>query len=160
LAVPAVALDAAIVPAVVPPDAAPQLADSRLVIVNDTWCEVTIDGVARGKIVQRKELVVTAGRHAVICEQPNIAGHRWVREVEVAPGASLTVQGSMLALVDVTIAIGDVTIDGIGYSRGVRARLKPGRYQASVGGRSGWLDIPRVARCQVREDAGRLVCDP
>ncbi len=148
-------------PADGPPPVDAPAESATLVVTNDTWCDVTIDGVARGKINPTRSFTVPAGPHVVVCEQPNIPGHRWSRDVEVLAGKLATAKGDMLAAVEVTIEVDDITIGDIGYSRGLVARLKPRRYPVQVGGRpAGYLDIPRVARCRVRVDAGKVVCDP
>ncbi|MBA3394617.1 MAG: hypothetical protein H0T89_18370, partial [Deltaproteobacteria bacterium] len=145
-----------------PADSAPvdaAVATATLVVTNDTWCDVTIDGVARGKINPTRSFTVPVGPHVVVCEQPNIPGHRWSREVEVVAGKLATATGDMLAPVEVTIEVDDITIGDTRYSRGRMARLKPGRYPVQVGGRSaGYLEIGRVARCRVRAEAGKVFC--
>jgi hypothetical protein len=153
-----------------PPDAppAPVLGDGTLIVLNDTWCEVSIDGVVQsGKLTAvRKSMRVAAGHHVVTCAQPGI-NPGWSREVDVVPGKAIAVQGTMLVPVEVTIAVtGDsVQIDEGHYRRGMVARLKPGRYKAVVmhgdkGGASGWLSIPRVASCQLHDQGNDIVCDP
>ena len=166
------ALDAQPIDAAPPIDVAPPIdaavADGTLIVLNDTWCEVSIDGVVQpGKLTAvRKSMRVPAGHHVVTCAQPGI-NPGWSREVDVVDGKAIAVQGTMLVPVAVTIAItGDsVQIDGSHYPRGTVAKLKPGRYRAVVmhgdsGGAAGWLSIPRVASCRLHEQGNDIVCDP
>jgi hypothetical protein len=83
--------------------------------------------------------------------------------VTVEAGKSAALRGSLLAQVEVTIAIaGDkVVIDGVHYPRGAKAKLKPGRMRGTVlpSGVGGFFDIPRVP-CRLHEVGTGLVCDP
>ncbi|MGE3545924.1 MAG: serine/threonine-protein kinase, partial [Kofleriaceae bacterium] len=74
-------------------DAAVPLAAGAIVVVNDTWCDVEIDGVARGRKSARP-IAVAAGRHTVTCVQKGI--RNWTQTVDVAPGETRTVTGSLL----------------------------------------------------------------
>jgi serine/threonine-protein kinase len=167
------AIDALV--ATVPVDAAPEpvvqldaaaLGEGKLLVVNDTWCEVSVDGVLQGRLnAQKKLLTLPAGTHVITCAQPGI-NPGWSRTIEIQPGKVAQVQGTMLATVDVKIQItGDtIQIAGTHYPSGATAKLKPGRYRAVVmhggkGGVAGWLDIPRVS-CLLHEQGSRLVCDP
>ncbi len=159
-----VAIDAALPPA----DAPAVIEDGTLMIVNDTWCDITLDGAAAGRLTsKRKVMRVAPGHHVVTCSQPGLATATWTREAEVVSGRSFTVTGTMLFAVDVTIAItGDtVQIDAAHYPRGAVAKLKPGRYRAVVmhgndAGAGGWLSIPRVASCRLHDQGKDIVCDP
>ena len=148
--------DAAIAtPDAAPPDAAvPE--GGKIVVVNDTWCEVSIDKVARGRLPAQSTFDVGAGTHTVVCAQPGIA--EWTKPADVPPGKTVRVEGTMLAPVAIRFEV-DAQIGGTSFSRGDSTRLKPGRTNVIVGGKSVWIDIPRFA-CRLRQDAGRLVCDP
>ena len=163
----AVAIDAApeppvdATPAVTPVDAA---ADSgSITVMNDTWCEVTVDGVAQGRTVgSRKTLRLPVGRHTIGCAQPGI-NTGWQRDVDVIAGKVTPVVGALLAEVEVTMAItgNAVQINGTHYPRGMVAKLKPGRYRAVIeGGAAGWLTIPSTSACRLHEVGNGLVCDP
>ncbi|MEJ7599207.1 MAG: serine/threonine-protein kinase [Kofleriaceae bacterium] len=162
----AVAIDATVVLAV---DAAvSEAAPGQIIVSNDTWCELTLDGVlVTGRLQRRKILKAAPGRHSVTCTQPGIVGATWTREVDVVSDKSSQVLGSMLEPVEVQIAISGtkVQIEKIHYPVGFVAKLKPGRYRAVVfhgdrPGASGWLDIPRVASCRLRDMGEQVVCDP
>jgi hypothetical protein len=110
--------------AVAPPAAAP----AHLVVRNDVWCTIWIDGVDRGN--RRNEpLEVAPGHHTVRCVNP--AGD-WTQEVEVAAGATRVLTGALLRELAVTLAI-DAAIDGKPYARGSVARLKPGHVEVVAG---------------------------
>ena len=124
----AVELDAAVPvdapPASPPPDAAEAMA--TLIVENDVWCYVTIDGVAHGKLPQPKGFAVTAGRHAVHCEQTS--ERKWDDTVVLAPGDTRTVRHEMLAPIAVTIGVDEAIIDGASHLRGEVLHLKTGRH--------------------------------
>ncbi|HEY5934099.1 MAG TPA: serine/threonine-protein kinase, partial [Kofleriaceae bacterium] len=172
-----VRIDAAVIDAAVaiaidaappPPDAAADLAPGQIVVSNDTWCEVTLDGIAVQPRLQRKKVLkASPGKHTVTCTQPGIVGATWSREVVVESGRTVQAMGSMLAAVEVTIAVSGtkVQIEGTHYPTGTVAKLKPGRYRAVVyhgdkTGAAGWLDIPRVGSCRLRDLGSQVVCDP
>ncbi|MCW5807743.1 MAG: hypothetical protein KIT31_35650 [Deltaproteobacteria bacterium] len=161
-----VALDAAPEPpdAAPPIDAAPAAApgDGTLIVLNDTWCDILVDGLPAGRTGagHRKELKVAAGQHVVTCQQP--AG-TWTKTIVVVAGQPAAVQDALLRPVAVTMGIsGDkIQIDGRHYPRGAKAQLKAGRYRAVVpGGAAGWLTVPQVAACTVHEVGNDLACDP
>jgi serine/threonine-protein kinase len=147
--------------AFVPPDAAPDahvIEYGKIVVVNDAWCEVSIDNVLRGKLPDQSTYDVTAGTHTVLCRQPGLA--EWTKPASVLPGKTTRVEGSMLVMVDVRFEL-DAQIDGTSFSKGDVRKLKSGRVNVTVNGQSLWVDIPsRVRSCRLRRDAGRLVCDP
>ena len=152
LAVPAIVLDAAPVDAAVPAvplDAPP--ARGVIVIKNDTWCEVTIDGAPAGRTsgVAPLRVPVDPGPHTVVCAQPG--RDSWTRAVEVVAGATVTAAGTLIETVEVTIATPrDVVIDGTTYRPGQVARLKRGRYRVEAGGVSTHTSF--AASCRLQAD--------
>jgi serine/threonine-protein kinase len=144
------------------PDAAPA-GDGMLVVINDTWCEVSVDGTSHGRLAGKKKTVrVPVGHHVVKCEQP-AANIRWTKEVDVVAGGQSAVEGSLLAEVTVTIAIAgaSIQIDSRHYPRGAVIKLKPNRYRVVVkDGAGGWVSIPQVASCRLHEQGREIVCDP
>jgi len=160
----AIAIDAA----VALPDAAVDNPPGQIVVSNDTWCEITLDGVAIQPRLQRKKVLkAPAGKHTVTCTQPGIVGATWTREVVVESGRTVQAMGTMLAAVAVTIAVSGtkVQIEGVHYPVGTVTKMKPGRYRAVVyhgdkTGAGGWLDIPRVPSCRLHDLGSQVVCDP
>jgi serine/threonine-protein kinase len=126
-----------------PPDAAPP-ATGFIVVKNDTWCDVSIDGAGRGRI-STKPLRVDAGRHTVTCEQTGT--RKWTKPVDVAAGKTVTVEGSLLGTFAVTLAV-DATIDGMAYPRGSVVNLKRGRHDLTIGGARSHFDLSTA--CTVR----------
>ena len=126
----------------VPIDAGPQF--GSILVKNDTWCQVRIDGSDKGRI-SKNPIRVEVGHHVVTCEQPGL--HVWTKEVEVAANAVATVEGLMLETVAVKLDV-DATIDGVPYRAGSIARLKVKRYRVVAGGSTQFLDI-KVA-CSLR----------
>jgi eukaryotic-like serine/threonine-protein kinase len=130
-----------------PPDAAPMIAPppdalvaatGSIIVKNDTWCDVTIDGDPRGR-APTKALRVEVGTHTVTCEQPG-TGNQWTKTVDVAAGQTKTVEGAMLGAFAVTLAV-DATIDGTSYPRGSVVNLKRGRHELAVGGAKSRFDL-------------------
>jgi serine/threonine-protein kinase len=130
------------VPPKVPPDAGPQF--GSILVKNDTWCQVKIDGADQGRI-SKKPIRVEVGHHVVTCEQPGM--HVWTKEIDVAANAVATVEGFMLETVAVKLDT-DATIDGVPYKAGSVARLKVRRYRVVAGGTTQFIDI-KVA-CSLR----------
>ena len=131
--------------------------NGKILVINDTWCEVSIDNAFRKKILQRDTFDVAVGQHLVACAQPG-TNRGWTKTVEVVANKIATAEGSMIALVDVRFEL-DVTIGETSFGKGDTKKLKPGRTNVFVNGQSLWIDIPRVP-CRLRQDGGRLVCDP
>ena len=127
------------------PVLAPVASEGALVVTNDVWCDVTIDGEQRGRLSARP-LRVAAGRHTVVCEQPGTE-RRWTQTVDVASGETRKVAGVMLLAIDVTIEV-DVTIDETPYKAGTVAKLKMGRRRLVAGGTV--KDITLTGPCHVR----------
>jgi serine/threonine-protein kinase len=138
-------IDAAVVVQVI--DAAVP-APGFITVKNDTWCEVSIDGLGRGRIFNAtaKPLRVDAGKHTVTCEQPG-TGKKWTREVEVVAGATVVASGALLGTLAVTLAV-DATIDGIAYPSGTVVHLRGGRHDLVVAGTKAFFDLR--AACTVR----------
>ncbi|MCX5741208.1 MAG: hypothetical protein NT062_01775, partial [Proteobacteria bacterium] len=154
-----VAADAAITPASPPIDAAPLLPDApeamtAILVANDVWCEITIDRVGYGRLLN-KPLRVAPGSHVVTCAQPTTR-KSWTQNVDVVAGQILTVQGHMLEVVEVTIAIEDgaeALLGPMHYKRGAVARIKSGRYEVTVPGvAKAFLDISASCTLRVRPE--------
>jgi len=160
----ALATPDAFVPVDAPP-APPE--DGSLVVENDTWCSVYIDGSLRGEIKAKAKpvrITLAPGSYQVTCEQT--ANKRWTKPVTVKAGKQATLKGELLgAGIAVTIAIaGDrATIGGTSYVRGATATIPAGRVQMKVykGAQvvaEGWISVVRP--CKAHEDGPRVVCDP
>jgi serine/threonine-protein kinase len=107
----------------------PASAVAHVIVRNDLWCNVWIDRTNRGN--QRNEPIeVTAGHHVVRCVNP--AGE-WTQEIDVAPGTTRTLTGTLLRELEVRLAV-DAAIDGKHYTRGTVVKLKPGNIEVIVGG--------------------------
>jgi eukaryotic-like serine/threonine-protein kinase len=131
-----------------PPDAAalvPVIADAAappspggVIVKNDLWCDVTIDGMPLGRNSGRPYRV-EPGRRTVTCAQPGTA-NTWTRTVDVAAGATVTVEGAMRGRVVVTLAV-DATINGVPHARGTTVELPIGRYPLVIGDRKAFFDL-------------------
>ncbi len=123
-------------------DAAPAM--GAIIVKNDVWCEVEIDGEPKGK-AGAKPIPVSAGSHTVLCAQS--ADKRWTQQVDIAPGKTATVTGSLLPAIDIRIAT-DVTIDGVAYRAGATAKLR-GRIKLEKDGAQQYVTIS--GPCEVRD---------
>jgi serine/threonine-protein kinase len=137
-------LDATVVPAA--PDAA--LEPGAIIVKNDLYCDIKIDGVSYGE-KRNVPLRVTAGRHTVICEH---APTTWTETVDIASGETRTLEHEMIKSVDVTIALtkaSSIEIDGTRFPATGRTTLKATRHFFEVPGAKKWLTL--TASCVVRD---------
>ncbi len=133
-----------------PVDAA-VLAPGFILVENDTWCEVSIDGESRGR-ASRQPLRVAAGKHTVTCEQPG-TGNKWTRTVDVGTGATVVAEGSMLAAIAVTLGV-DATIDGVAHRRGSVVQLRRGRHDLVIDGTRTYVSITRACTVHAKPEPG------
>jgi hypothetical protein len=150
----------------VPADAAAIIPDapapSAITVVNDTWCDVTIDGVARGRL-GRTAFAVAPGHHVVVCTQPNL-NHTWTYALDVAPGETGVARGAMLPAFAVTVGVGhELSIDGKPYAASAVVQLRTGSHELEANGHKQFLDLHQA--CTLREhvaDDGttRIDCYP
>jgi len=134
-------------------DAAPEpsRAVGHVIVRNDLWCNIWIDGVDRGNR-RREPLEVTPGHHTVRCVNP--AGE-WTQETDVAPGATQVLTGKPLEIV-VRLAV-DARIDGKPYARGSVAKLRPSNVEVIAGDKRQFITF-RI-NCTLR-DLPELACYP
>jgi serine/threonine-protein kinase len=109
-------------------------AGGHVIVRNDLWCNVWIDGIDRGNR-RNESLAVAAGHHVVRCVNP--VGE-WTQETDVAPGTTRTLTGSLLRELKVTLDV-DATIDGKPYPRGTVVKLKPGNVEVVSGGKKKFI---------------------
>jgi eukaryotic-like serine/threonine-protein kinase len=121
-----------------PPADAAVKATGFIVVENDTWCDVSIDGESRGR-KSTKPLRVDAGTHTVTCEQPGTT-NKWTKTVEVTAGKTAFAEGTMLGTFAVTFAVG-ASIDGQSYAQGSVIKLKRGRHELAIGGAKTFFDL-------------------
>ncbi len=112
-------IDAAVAPSI---DAAVTATTGAIIVKNDTWCEIEIDGEPKGRI-SAKAIQVSAGTHTVVCTQGSGTDKIWTKQVAVGAGETKTVSGSLLPAIEVRIAT-DVTIEGVAYRAGATTKLK------------------------------------
>ncbi len=131
-------LDASIAPPVdalpvLPPDAA-AVGKGTIVVKAAPWCDVSIDGVGRGRQTAGRpfSVEVEPGTHTVLCEQTGL-DHKWTKTVEVLAGGSVTATGELLPTVEVAVEV-DATIDGVAYRAGATAKVRVSRVRVKAGG--------------------------
>jgi tRNA A-37 threonylcarbamoyl transferase component Bud32 len=115
-----------------PPDVA-IAAKGTIVVKARPWCDVSIDGVPRGRqsAGKRFAIEVEAGSHTVLCDQTGL-DHKWTKTVDVPAGGSVTAEGELLGMVDVAIE-SDVEIDGVAYKAGTTAKVRISRLRVKAG---------------------------
>ena len=139
-------------PPALPPDAGVPPPPGHIIVHNDVWCDVWIDGAFHGH--RRNEPVeVSPGHHSVRCVNP--AGE-WTQDAEIAPGQVRTISGKVLHELQVTLDI-DATIDGKRYPRGAVVQLRQGRVEVSAGGQTQFITFRTSCRLK---DAPELDCYP
>lgn len=131
-------------------------APARVTFVFDTWCELVVGDMKRGRADRALVVELEAGRHRATCSQgPGL--ETWSGTVDVEAGETKRVEGTLIEPVDVLVDVGDaVRIDDREIKRGERVKLKPGRRRVEVlvGGKARphvYVSIPRVERCTLRE---------
>jgi len=152
-----------------PIDAAPRApidappAPGAVVLRVDAWCDLTIDGQARGR-ASAAPIELAPGRHTLVCKQ-GLGQGAWRQEVVVASGATQTLDVTLLASVRVVNGLADtIRLRDRALAPGAEAALRPGRVQVERlrgDGVSalGWITVPAVGRCTVRA-APELACYP
>jgi hypothetical protein len=150
-----------------PADAAVELADAAvatagdadasgtIVVTNDVWCDVAIDGAAAGRKSPGKslELRVAAGHHVVTCAQPG-TDRVWTRDVDLAPGGRAPASGKLLPDVTVRFEV-DAALDGVKHAAGTHVIVPANVHQLEANGAHMYADIK--ASCVVR-DRPQLDC--
>lgn len=152
-------------PSPLPIDPAP--AKSSAVFAMDAWCELSIDGNSYGRADRNRPIALSVGKHSAECTQgPGLGTWRGEFDVPPASDAPLRVTGELRMEVAVTVDVTgtSVTLDGKPLANLQRLAVRNGRHHVIVraGEReltSGWVSIPRVARCTLR-DQPVLDCYP
>lgn len=126
----------------------------------DTWCELSIDGRARGRQLQAaRTFSVPVGTHKLACTQGEGRPSQTVT-VSVSAGAPVDAALQLLAAVTVEARLErarSVRIGSVVVPAGGRRELAPGRYRVTLLGadgrglESGWVTIPARAPCQLRD---------
>ena len=119
-----------------------------ILVKNDSFCDVSIDGESKGSMFPKtaKPIKVSAGPHTVTCSQTN-NNKSWTKQVDVKPGETATVRGSLLGAFEVAIKT-DVVIGGVAYKAGTTAKLV-GRVLLEKDGAKIWVTIS--GPCELRE---------
>jgi hypothetical protein len=109
-------------------------ADAVVEIASDAWCDVAVDGVAKGRANKRLIVTVPPGPHEVTCN--GALGARWTSgTIELAPGEHRPLSATLLPAVTLKVALtaGDaVRVGGAVHANGATFTLKQGRYDVEV----------------------------
>lgn len=131
----------------------------------DAWCELTIDGKPYGRADRNRAIELPAGAHTAECSQGAGLG-QWRGELQLAAGETKRVAGTLSMEVQLTVDVSGtgVSIDGKIVANKQRLTVRNGRLNVTVrdGARelgSGWVSIPRIPRCTLR-DRPLLDCYP
>jgi len=113
--------------AAAPPDVAIELvqldaalADGKIAVKNDTWCDVFIDNQKRGRATAGP-FTASAGHHVVRCEQEGL--HEWHYDVVVESNKTTVIEDKMLAQVTVHFEIA-ATLGGVPHAAGDTIQVK------------------------------------
>ncbi|MFN0250542.1 MAG: protein kinase domain-containing protein [Kofleriaceae bacterium] len=142
--------DAAIVPpidavVIAPPiDAAP--AKATLVVTNNVWCDVFVDGAKRGQFQPGRPLRidVDVGSREVTCSQSTTAGNSWTKTIAAKPGEQAG-KGAFDMTVEIKLEVA-TTVEGTLYPAGSIVKVKRG--SVKIGDKY----VPIAGPCTVRKD--------
>jgi serine/threonine-protein kinase len=136
-------------------------APAHLTVATAPWCDLRVDGAARGRTPQT--LALPPGRHHLECTNP-AAGRSLVREVDLAPGARQELRERLWGTVRITPAL--VHADAFAVDDGPVAAgardVAPGRRRITfyAGGKPAatrYLDVPPEG-CRL-VDSPAATCD-
>ncbi len=151
--------------AAVPPELAVAPALASVTFAMDAWCELSIDGKPYGRADRARAISLAPGAHKAVCTQGPGLG-QWRGDLSLAPGESRQVSGELSLEVKIVIDVtgSAVAINGKPFTNQQKTSLRNGRHHVVVrqGDRelaSGWVSIPRVASCTLR-DRPQLDCYP
>jgi hypothetical protein len=146
-----------------PPRAPAPAADAlaTLAVAIAPWCDLTIDGKARGRTPQT--LTLPPGQHHLECKNP-VSGQSLVRDLQLAPGELRPLREWLYATVRVTASLGRgdaLSLDGDAPAAGPR-QVAPGRRRVTLlsGGQeieTRYIDVP-LTGCRI-VDKPELRCE-
>jgi hypothetical protein len=126
------------------------------VLVLVWWCDVVFDGERKGQYPKVKRFSVPAGKRRVEC---NNGKNDFAATVELRPGRSKTVTGSVLPPITLTIAASaEVRIDSRSYRTGQTVTLKRGTYRVESVATGQVKHLQVVKDCTLR-DSPQLSCN-
>ena len=134
--------------AAVPPPPIDAAAPGTIVVKNDLWCNVSIDGSPPVRL-DKQRFSVPAGHHTVTCAQS--ASRTWTKQVDVGSGEIKTVEDHMLAMVPVRFEV-DASLEGASHHRGEVVQVQQGSRLLETASAKKYATI-KVA-CTVRESPG------
>jgi serine/threonine-protein kinase len=145
---------------VVAPKPAPD-APATLAVAIAPWCDLTVDGNARGR--SPATLTLPPGPHHLVCVNPS-SGRRLTRDLTLAAGEQRELREKLYATVRVQprLSRGDAfAVDG-SKPASAAADVEPGRrrvtlYKAGAEVETRWLDVPPAGCTLV--DAPSLACE-
>ena len=148
---------------VAPPLAVPPMlaTPATLAVAIAPWCDLTVDGLARGR--SPTTLSLPPGPHRLSCVNP-VSGNRLTRDLELQPGERRELREKLYATVHVQphLVRGDaIAVDGTPASSAA-AQVEPGRhrvtlYKAGAEVETRWIDVPPRGCTLV--DAPQLSCE-
>lgn len=152
-------------PASIPPEPAAAPAMASVTFAMDAWCELSIDGKPYGRADRARAISLTPGAHKAVCTQGPGLG-QWRGDLSLTPGETRQVTGALSLEVKILIDVtgSAVAVNGKTFTNQQKTSLRNGRHHVVVrqGDRelaSGWVSIPRVASCTLR-DRPQLDCYP
>ncbi|MBT8495087.1 MAG: hypothetical protein KJO07_18725, partial [Deltaproteobacteria bacterium] len=151
-----------------PPDAAPRVveppkpaATGKLTVVTDTWCDLRIDGILKGRHNPNapRSYELDAGPHTLHCSQgPGMLSSRSQAKVVANRSRKLTLRLVQAVKVRVRLSKGAaVQIGSRRVGSGGTVSLKPGRYRVTVLNGAGqpigskYVTVAAGKPCQLRD---------
>ena len=138
--------------AAAPPDVAIELlqldaalADGKIAVKNDTWCDVFIDSQKRGRATAGP-FTASAGHHVVRCEQEGL--HEWHHDVVVESNKTAVIEDKMLAPVTVHFEIA-ATLGGVPHAAGDAIQVRRERTLIEANGQKKYWTPS--ATCWIRD---------
>jgi serine/threonine-protein kinase len=122
------------VPASIPAPAPPPAAEvATLEVKIRPWCDITVDGVPRGRSPNAAAITLPPGEHELGCEQTG-QGRGYRDTLRLAPGERRLVARDLLGEVAVTVGITGavVVIDGKTATPNAVVKLSPGRHRVEL----------------------------
>ncbi len=148
-------IDAPVVPAVV--------ANATVTLAMDSWCNVTLDGEAKGRWQRSRTYSVAPGPHTIACGQGEGMAE-WHTSFTAMPGQPVTLTGTLLMRVRITAGLGvPISISQTKVANGDSLVLPTGRYpvvlwDGDTAKPAQWVAVPAVPACTLRMIAGAIEC--
>lgn len=137
--------------------------NAKVTLVMDSWCDVTIDGEAKGRLRRGQPYSVAPGQHTIACGQ-GVGMAEWHTSFTATPGQQIALTGTLLMRVRITAGLGvPISIAQTKVANGASLVLPTGRYPVAMWDGdtikpAQWVAVPAVPACTLRLIAGAIEC--